>query len=362
MEINVAQPPRHLEALSNQEISDRIRKIKKKMGDLLLILGHHYQRDEVIDFADDRGDSFGLAKQAAQTDARYIVFCGVHFMAETADIVTNDDQKVFIPDVTAGCFLADSAEIKDVEKAWKTLGALNETVIPVSYVNSSVDIKDFCGRHNGIICTSSIADNAMRWAFERGQKIFFLPDRNLGLNTAKLKMDIPEDEIVVWNPDQEQGGLSLEELNTAKVILWNGFCDVHAKFSHQAADQLKQKYPDIKLIAHPECSYELCQKVDQMGSTAQIIDALEESEPGTKWGIATEKRMVNRLKREYPDLDIYFIDNYQPVCKTMSQITNVHLLYQLQQLAEGREINQIRVDEKKQVYANKAIQSMLELK
>src|SRR6056297_493650 len=217
MEINVAQPPRHLEALSNQEISDRIRKIKKNMGDSLLILGHHYQRDEVIDFADARGDSFGLAKQAAQTDARYIVFCGVHFMAETADIVTDDDQKVFIPDVTAGCFLADCADIKDVENAWDTLFALNETVIPVSYVNSSVDIKDFCGRHNGIICTSSIADNAMQWAFERGQKIFFLPDRNLGLNTAKLKMDIPEDEILVWNPDQEQGGLSIEELNTAKV-------------------------------------------------------------------------------------------------------------------------------------------------
>jgi quinolinate synthase len=362
MERNVVRPPRELEALSNREISTRIKALKQKMGKDLLILGHHYQRDEVIEFADHRGDSFGLAKLAANSEAKHIVFCGVHFMAETADLITGDDQKVFIPDVTAGCFLADCADIQDVEAVWQELTEITDEVIPVSYVNSDIDLKDFCGRHNGIICTSSIADNAMEWAFARGEKIFFFPDKNLGKNAAHFKMGIPLEEIVLWDMSKKQGGLTTQEIRNAKVILWNGFCDVHAKFSHQSADQLRQEYPDINLIAHPECSYELCQKVDRMGSTAQIIDALEESEEGQKWGIATEKRLVNRLQKEYQHLDIYFIDDYQPVCKTMSRITNVHLLHQLQQLSAGKEVNRIIVEDQKQEHARLAINRMLELK
>ncbi|MCF7886009.1 MAG: quinolinate synthase NadA [Candidatus Marinimicrobia bacterium] len=362
MEKNISSPARDLEFLSNREISNQITNLKHRLSDSLMILGHHYQRDEVIKFSDKRGDSFGLSKIAAQSSARYIVFCGVHFMAETADIVTDEDQKVFIPDVTAGCFLADCADIKDVKSVWAELNRITSDIIPISYINSSVELKEFCSRNEGTICTSSIADKAMEWAFERGEKIFFLPDQNLGKNTAHLKMGIPQDQIVLWDISKKQGGLTEKEIKKAKVILWNGFCDVHAKFSFQTADELRQKYPDIKLIAHPECSFELCSKVDQMGSTAQIIQALDNSPANQKWGIATEKRLVNRLQKEYQNLDIYFIDDYQPVCKTMSQITNVHLLHQLQELAEEREVNQIIVPEDKQKYAGLAINRMLKLK
>lgn len=362
MERNVSKPPRELEYLSNREISLRIEELRKEMGDSLMILGHHYQRDEVIQFTDHRGDSFGLARLAARSDADSIVFCGVHFMAETADIVTDDDQKVYLPDVTAGCFLADCAHIDDVKSVWGELNEITSDIIPVSYVNSSIELKDFCGRNNGLICTSSIADDAMQWALERGDKIFFCPDKNLGKNTAYFKMNFPLEEIVLWDQSQEQGGLTREQIEKARVILWNGFCDVHAKFSHQAADELRQEFPDITLMAHPECSFELCQKVDMMGSTAQIIQALENSKAGRQWGIATEKRLVNRLQNEFQDLDIYFIDDFQPVCKTMSQLTNIHLLHQLEQLSRGNQINQIVVEKDKQEYAALAVNRMLDLK
>ncbi|MBN2280577.1 MAG: quinolinate synthase NadA [Candidatus Marinimicrobia bacterium] len=339
-------------------LADKISAIKKRLNNNLLILGHHYQKDEVLQFCDKRGDSFALAKEAAGTSAGMIVFCGVHFMAETADIVSRDDQKVFIPDPTAGCFLADCANIQDIEKVWAKLTALTDTkIIPVTYVNSSAHLKAFTGKHGGLVCTSSNAEKALKKARQWGDKVFFFPDQHLGRNTA-VKMDIPLARIKLWDPKQ---GLSIQEIEEAEIILWNGYCNVHQEFSSNYVDYLRNTYEGIKIIAHPECSYNVCQKSDFTGSTKEIIDMIEASPSGTIWGVGTEKHLVNRLQKEHKDKEIYFLQDYEPQCISMSQITENHLLYQLDQLSLGHEINRVMVEKETAADAKLALERMLKL-
>ncbi len=353
--------PEFYKNIPEQELFDRITKIKKTMGDSLLILGHHYQRDEVIQFADKSGDSFALAKDAADATAKSIVFCGVHFMAETADVITNDNQNVYIPDPTAGCFLADCANIDQVEKVWKEIKkSTKDTIIPLTYINSSVDLKSFTGKHGGIVCTSSNAQKAMKWAMNRGEKLFFFPDQHLGRNSA-VKMGIPLEKIIMWDYEKPNGGHSKETINSSKLILWNGYCDVHQEFDAKIIDNLRIKYPEIKIIAHAECSFEVCQKSDYIGSTKEIISRIQNSPVGSIWGVGTEKHLVNRLKNRFTDKKILFIQTYEPECKTMAQITPAHLLFQLENISNNNHINRIIVDKEKSDDALKAINRMLKL-
>jgi quinolinate synthase len=362
MNKNISFPPDAMQNLSVEELDARIRAAKSRLGAKLLILGHHYQSDEVIRYADHRGDSFGLAKVAAQTDAEYIVFCGVHFMAETADILTSPNQKVFIPDVTAGCSLADCAEIDQVEDAWQAIHALGAfRVTPITYVNSGADLKAFCGRNSGLVCTSSNAKAAIEWALERGEKLFFFPDQHLGRNTA-FKMGIPLDEMVLWEPEKPLGGNTPENIRKAKIILWDGYCCVHQEFNAAYVENLRKKDPAINVIIHPECNFELAQTADYMGSTAYIIRVIDESPAGTRWAVATEKNLVNRLKNQYSDKHIEILQLFEPFCETMAKITTANLCYQLEQLVQGNLINQVVVEEKYCKEALKAVNRMLGLK
>jgi len=343
--------------LPEKDIAQKITKIRKELGQTVLILGHHYQRDEVLQHCDERGDSFALAKIAARAKAENIVFCGVHFMAETADIITKDEQKVYIPDPTAGCFLADCANIQQIEKVWQKMDA-NDSVIPITYINSAASLKAFTGRHNGIVCTSSNATKALKKAREMGEKIFFFPDQHLGRNTA-VKMGIGLEKIKLW--EKTGPGLSAEEISQAEIILWDGYCDVHQEFSSNYIDYLRKTYDGIKIIAHPECSYAVCQKADYTGSTKEIIDIINTSSPGTIWGVGTEKHLVNRLQKEHRDKEIYFLQEYEPKCTTMMQITATHLLFQLENLLEGKHTNQVIVDQATAEQAKLALDRMLSL-
>jgi len=347
--------------LSPKEIERRITTVRSRLGDSLLILGHHYMTDGVIAYADQRGDSFALARMAARTDAEYIVFCGVHFMAETADIVTDLHQKIFIPDPSAGCFLADCARMTDVEKAWHQLQERSEEkIIPITYVNSGADMKAFCGKNGGLVCTSSNAQAALQWAFERGRKVFFFPDQHLGRNTA-YAMGIPLEEMLLWNPEKELGGNSEAAVQQARAILWQGYCDVHQEFTPSDVRELRAADPDIQILVHPECSFEVAQMADSMGSTAHIIRVIEEAAAGSHWAIATEKNLVNRLKIAHPDKRIQVLQLSEPYCRTMAQITTAKLAYQLEQLEKGNRINQVVVSQELREPARLALDRMLEL-
>jgi len=340
----------------------RIAAAKARLGSDVVILGHHYQRDEVVKFADFRGDSLKLAYQASEAAGRYIVFCGVHFMAESADILRRGHQEVILPDLSAGCSMADMADIGQVEACWSELSSLGDLrVIPVTYMNSTAAIKSYTGEHGGAVCTSSNAAKVMEWAFKRGEKVLFLPDEHLGRNTA-FRMGIPLDQMIVWDPYQELGGNSPEEIRTARVILWKGYCSVHQRFTPQHVDRVRREHPGIRVIAHPECRIEVTQAADQIGSTEGIIHAIEGSPAGSQWAVGTEIHLVNRLAKEMPDRKVISLDSSVCVCTTMFRITPQHLLWALDNLAAGNVVNRISVDERTRHYARVALDRMLALR
>lgn len=356
--------PGELPEASDPGLVERARKAKAALGDRLFVLGHHYQRDEVIQFADVTGDSFKLAQQAAaRPEAEYIVFCGVHFMAESADILTGDAQRVVLPDLAAGCSMADMATFDQVEDTWDALAdaGLAEKVIPVTYMNSSADIKAFCGRNGGVVCTSSNARRALDWAFERGEKVLFLPDQHLGRNTAVLEMGISLEECVVWNPHRPNGGLTREQLDGAKMILWKGHCSVHGRFTADAVDDVRRRIPGVNVLVHPECRHEVVLKADHVGSTEYIIKKLEAAPAGSKWAIGTELNLVKRLGQMFPDKSVSFLDKTVCYCSTMNRIDLPHLVWALESLVLGEVVNQITVDADTTHWAKVALDRMLSL-
>ena len=345
------------------EVRDaRIFAIKEQLGDRLTILGHHYQRDEVIKFADFQGDSFKLSQLAAeQTKADYTLFCGVHFMAESADILGGEHQQVILPNLEAGCSMADMANGEDVEAAWKTLEDLGVSgMIPVTYMNSTAEIKAFCGRNGGIVCTSSNATRVFDWAFDRGDKLFFFPDEHLGRNTA-VKKGISEDDMVVWDPFQPLGGNTEEELRNARIFLWKGYCSVHARFSVEQIEKARVDYPDVNVVVHPECRLEVVQAADLDGSTEYIIDVIRNAPAGTTWAVGTEINLVRRLQAEMPDKTIFCLDPVICPCSTMYRIHPAYMLWALEHLVEGRVVNQITVDPAIKEAASVALDRMLAL-
>ncbi len=353
-----------LPASSDPHLVERAKKARAALGNSAMILGHHYQRDEVIDFADITGDSFKLAQAAADNQsAENIIFCGVHFMAESADILTSANQRVILPDLAAGCSMADMAAANQVNQAWKVfekLGIASKT-IPVTYMNSSAAIKSFTGENGGTICTSSNAERAMKWAFERGEKVFFLPDQHLGRNTAVLKLGLKLSDCVIWNPWKVNGGLSDAELTSAKVILWRGHCSVHGRFSVENIEQVRQKIAGVKVIVHPECQYEVVSKADVVGSTEMIIKTVTQSPAGSSWAVGTELNLVKRLAANNPDKTVVFLDKDVCYCSTMNRIDLPHLLWAMESLVKGRVVNQIKVEPKTANFARIALDRMLGL-
>ncbi len=344
-------------------LDDRIAAAKARLDRDVVILGHHYQRDEVIKFADFRGDSLKLSFQASQAEGRYIVFCGVHFMAESADILRREHQTVILPDLNAGCSMADMADIGQVEACWSELSSLLDSrkIIPVTYMNSTAAIKAFTGEHGGSVCTSSNAAEVMKWAFETGEKVLFLPDEHLGRNTG-YRMDIPLDQMIVWDPYQEFGGNTPEAIRSARIILWNGYCSVHQRFTPQQVERVRREHPGIRVIAHPECRFEVAQAADQIGSTEGIIKAIQSSPAGTEWAVGTEIHLVNRLSKELKNHRIISLDPSVCVCTTMFRITPQHLLWALENLGEGNIVNRISVDERTRHHARVALDRMLALR
>jgi quinolinate synthase len=359
--------PGDLPAASDPDLVARARAAKAALGDKVFVLGHHYQRDEVIQFADVTGDSFKLARDAAaRPDAEYIVFCGVHFMAESADILTGPQQQVILPDLAAGCSMADMARIAQVEKAWEAMAAagVQDQVVPVTYMNSAASIKAFCGRNGGVVCTSSNAEVALDWAYEQqGQdtKVLFLPDQHLGRNTAVLKLGLSLDECVVWNPLMPNGGLTVEELRAAKMILWKGHCSVHGRFSADVIDDLRARIDDLNVIVHPECQHEVVLKADYVGSTEYIIKTIEAAPAGSSWAIGTELNLVQRLANAHPDKNIVFLDRNVCYCSTMNRIDLPHFVWAMESLVEGVVVNRIEVDPQTEQEALVALQRMLDL-
>lgn len=361
-------------SLSNEELSTRISAAREKLGERLLILGHHYQQDEVIEHADLRGDSYQLSQMAASSkDCRTIIFCGVHFMAETADILANRPEKldereglrvkVILPDMAAGCSMADMAGIRQVEEAWQQLGEVIDTseMIPVTYINSAASLKAFCGKHGGIVCTSSNAAAVMEWAYERGNRVFFFPDQHLGRNTA-LAMGITNDQMPVWNPYEEDlGGNTDEAISGSKVVLWKGHCSVHQMFRPEHVEQFRNNHPGIKIMVHPECPQEVNDIADISGSTGKILKTVENAPAGTKWAIGTELHLVNRLKKEHPEQEIHFLSPVVCMCATMYRIDLAHLAWACENLVEGEVVNSITVDEETSHYSLVALERMLEV-
>ena len=343
-------------------LDDRIAAAKARLRDDVVILGHHYQRDEVIKFADFRGDSLKLSFQASEAEGRYIVFCGVHFMAESADILRREHQIVVLPDLNAGCSMADMADIGQVEACWRELSSLGDLkVIPVTYMNSTAAIKSFTGEHNGSVCTSSNAAAVMKWAFTQGEKVLFLPDEHLGRNTG-FRMGIPLDQMIVWDPYQEFGGNSPEAIRNAQVILWKGYCSVHQRFTPKHVERVRREHPGIRVIVHPECRFEVAQAADQIGSTEGIIKAITAAPAGSEWAVGTEIHLVNRLGKELKDRAVISLDPSVCVCTTMFRITPVHLLWALENLGAGNVVNCISVDERTRHYARVALDRMLSLR
>jgi quinolinate synthase len=359
--------PGDLPAASDPDLVARAAAAKAALGDKVFVLGHHYQRDEVIQFADVTGDSFKLARDAAgRPDAEYIVFCGVHFMAESADILTGPEQKVILPDLAAGCSMADMARLAQVEDAWDALvdAGVADDVVPITYMNSSADIKAFCGKHGGAVCTSSNADVALEWAFaQKGPdaKVLFFPDQHLGRNTAVLKLGMTLADCVVWNPLLPHGGLTDEQLRDAKMILWKGHCSVHGRFSAEVVDDLRATVPGVQILVHPECAHEVVLKADLVGSTEFIIKTIEAAAPGTSWAIGTELNLVKRLANAHPDKNIVFLDKTVCYCSTMNRIDLPHLVWALESLVDGTVVNQIEVDPETERWAKIALQRMLDL-
>ncbi len=353
--------------MDGEELDRRIIAARSALGDRLVILGHHYQRDEIIRYADARGDSFKLAQfAAARPEADYIVFCGVHFMAESADILSAPHQQVILPNPAAGCSMADMATISEVEECWTALDDLfaDETgdlqpVIPVTYMNSAADLKAFCGQHGGIVCTSSNAGQVLHWAFERGRRVLFFPDEHLGRNTA-LDMGIPPAEIVVWNQRLDFGGIDDDErLKQARVILWKGWCSTHQRFSAEQIAEARRRFPGVRVVVHPECSRETVEAADLRGSTEYIVKVIEESAPGTIWAVGTEINLVKRLAREHPDRTIFCLDPIVCPCSTMYRIHPAYLAWVLEELADGRVVNRISVDAETAGWARIALERML---
>ncbi|MEU0698881.1 quinolinate synthase NadA [Streptomyces niveus] len=358
--------PGDLPSPSDPDLVERARAAKEKLGEKVFILGHHYQRDEVIQFADVTGDSFKLAKDAAaRPEAEYIVFCGVHFMAESADILTADEQKVVLPDLAAGCSMADMATAEQVAECWDVLteAGIAERVVPVSYMNSSADIKAFTGEHGGTICTSSNAERALNWAFEQGDKVLFLPDQHLGRNTAVRDLGLSLEDCVLYNPHKPNGGLTAEELRNAKMILWRGHCSVHGRFSLDSVNEVRERVPGVNVLVHPECKHEVVSAADYVGSTEYIIKMLEEAPAGSKWAIGTELNLVQRLANRFAadDKEIVFLDRTVCFCSTMNRIDLPHLVWTLESLAEGKDINRIQVEKETAGFAQLALERMLAL-
>jgi quinolinate synthase len=358
--------PGDLPPASDPDLVARAAAAKQALGERLFVLGHHYQRDEVIQFADVTGDSFKLARDAAaRPEAEYIVFCGVHFMAESADILTSPHQKVVLPDLAAGCSMADMARLAQVEDAWDALAdaGLADSVVPVTYMNSSADIKAFCGRHGGTVCTSSNAEVALEWAFDQkpDAKVLFLPDQHLGRNTAVLQMGMALEDCVVWDPRRPDGGLTPEQLRDARMILWKGHCSVHGRFRADVVDELRAEIPDVRILVHPECTHDVVLKADLVGSTEFIIKTVEAAPAGTTWAIGTELNLVKRLATQHPDKRITFLDRTVCYCSTMNRIDLPHLVWALESLVAGHEVNVIRVDPETEHFAQVALQRMLDL-
>ena len=349
---------------SDPDLVERANQARSSLGDRAMILGHHYQRDEVIAYADIRGDSFKLAQAAADNpSAEFIFFCGVHFMAESADILTTQNQKVILPDLAAGCSMADMATAAQVEDCWQELEKLGvaKRTIPITYMNSSAAIKAFTGKNNGAVCTSSNAMRAMKWAFEKGEKVLFLPDQHLGRNTAVLSLGLKLEDCVIWNPWKPSGGLSEAQIRMAKVILWRGHCSVHGRFTVENIENVRSLLPQVKVLVHPECQHEVVAKADVVGSTEMIIKTVTDSPSGSKWAIGTELNLVQRLARENPDKEVVFLDKTVCYCSTMNRIDLPHLVWAMETLVAGRVVNQIKVDEQVALQAKVALERMLAL-
>jgi quinolinate synthase len=365
--VPAAAPPLPFEPYRDAAAGDlqaRVRAAKAEMGDGLLILGHHYQQDEVIEFADLRGDSYKLAQLAAQnTDCRAIAFCGVHFMAETADVLTGPEVVVSLPDLSAGCSMADMADIDAVEAAWADLGGIIDTsdLMPVTYINSAADLKAFVGRHGGLVCTSSNARAALEWAFARRKRVLFFPDQHLGRNTAR-RMGVPLEEMPVWNPRLPLGGNSEETIARSRVLLWMGHCSVHQMFKPAHVAGMRAKYPRISVLVHPECMMSVVDAADLVGSTEFIIKTIEAAPAGSQWAVGTELHLVNRLAKEHPDKTVLFLSPMVCMCATMYRIDLPHLAWSVENLARGTPVNQIKVPDETAHWARVALQRMLEVR
>lgn len=374
------QEPARLElapykSLENEELAARIEAVRAQWGPRLLILGHHYQQDEVIAHSDLRGDSYQLSRMAADSeDCRAIVFCGVHFMAETADILANRPEKlaarngarvtVILPDLAAGCSMADMAASEQVEAAWEDLGQVIDTedITPVTYINSAASLKAFCGQHGGIVCTSSNAEAVLKWAFQRTRRVLFFPDQHLGRNTA-LRMGVPIEQMPVWNPHEpDLGGNSEEAIRGSRVLLWQGHCSVHQMFRPEHVHQFRQRIPGVRILVHPECTREVVDLADVSGSTHKIVQVVEQAPPGSKWAIGTELHLVNRLKKAHPDQEIHFLSPVVCMCATMYRIDLAHLCWSLENLAAGRHVNVIEVDAETSRWSLVALERMLQVK
>jgi quinolinate synthase len=353
-----------LPAASDPDLVARAVAARSGLGSRALILGHHYQRDEVIQFADITGDSFKLAQAASeQKSAEFIFFCGVHFMAESADILTSPQQKVILPDLAAGCSMADMATASQVQECWKELEKIGvaETTIPVTYMNSSAAIKSFTGEHGGTICTSSNAQKTMEWALSKGDKILFLPDQHLGRNTAVLSLGLSLDDCVLWNPWKPMGGLTEDEIKNATVILWRGHCSVHGRFTRDSVNEVRTRVPGVNVIVHPECTHDVVTAADVVGSTEKIIHTVSQSAPGSKWAVGTELNLVSRLAANNPDKEVVFLDKTVCYCSTMNRIDLPHLVWAMESVLAGHIVNHIKVDERVASFSKLALDQMLAL-
>src|SRR5215469_6285878 len=356
--------PGELPPASDPALVARARAARAALGDRAFVLGHHYQRDEVIQFADVTGDSFKLAREAAaRPEAEFVVFCGVHFMAESADILTSADQRVVLPDLAAGCSMADMATYNQVEQCWEAMEDLGlaDDVVPVTYMNSSADIKAFTGRHGGTVCTSSNAQRALTWALVKGSKVLFLPDQHLGRNTAVLELGMSLDDCVVWDPRKPGGGLDPGELHKATMILWRGHCSVHGRFVADNVAEVRRRIPGVTVLVHPECVHEVVTAADQIGSTEKITSTIERAPAGSAWAVGTELNLVQRLAQEHQDKTIVFLDKTVCYCSTMNRIDLPHLVWAMESLAGGQVVNRITVDPQTAEQARAALDQMLAL-
>lgn len=355
-------PPISENELSDDQVLEELTILKEELKDQLVVLGHHYQQDDVIRFADYTGDSLQLARIAADLQHPYVMFCGVHFMAETADMLTRENQQVILPDLRAGCSMADMAIRSDIDKAWNFMcQSTSEKIIPITYINCAATLKAFVGDHGGAICTSSNAEKVIRWAFTQGQKLLFFPDQHLGRNTCHFKLNIPTEDMIVYDPRKQNGGVTAEQINNAKVILWYGFCSVHQGFSAEQVSKLKKQDPSIRVIVHPECPIEVVRAADDNGSTSYIIEQIEKSKPGSHWAIGTEINLVNRLAHQYPDRKITSLSPYQCLCTTMYRVRPRWILAAMRSIKNGNPINVIKVSEELKKPSLVALDRMLKI-